>query len=147
MKKAVFAGSFNPFSVGHYDISLRALSLFDHLIIAIGVNLDKQEEGLKPASRKEQIQNVFLHEPRVQVEQYEGLTIEFCKAIGATHLVRGVRNVNDFYAEQSIAQANRGLFPNIDTIILFAASQHSFVSSTIIREIQRNGGDASIFLP
>ncbi|MGL4908916.1 MAG: pantetheine-phosphate adenylyltransferase [Bacteroidales bacterium] len=146
MKKAVFAGSFNPFSIGHYDIAMRALSLFDQLIIAIGVNADKKL-GLSPQERKEQVQAIFANDPRIQVEQYEGLTVDFCKKIKATHLVRGVRNEADFAAEQAIANANRHLMPSLDTVILLATPQYDFVSSTIIREIQRNGGNASTLLP
>ncbi|MDR2937451.1 MAG: pantetheine-phosphate adenylyltransferase [Prevotellaceae bacterium] len=143
---AVFAGSFDPFSAGHFDIAQRALKMFDRLIIAVGVNQDKK--GMQtPAERKANIENLFTNEPRISVEIYEGLTVDFCRKVGATHLVRGVRNAADFELEFAIAQANKTMLPTVDTVLLLAAPELAFVSSTIIRDVLRNGGSAAEFLP
>ncbi len=143
---AVFPGSFDPFSSGHFDIANRALNLFDSVIIAIGVNQDKR--GMQtPAERKACIEKLFAGEPRVSVEVYEGLTVDFCRRVGATHIVRGVRNVSDFELEYNVAQANKAMLPEVDTVLLPATPGLSFVSSTIIRDVLRNGGSAAEFLP
>ncbi len=143
---AVFPGSFDPFSSGHFDIANRALKMFDKLIIAIGVNQDKK--GMQtPEERKASIEKLFADEPRVSVELYEGLTVDFCRRVGATHMVRGVRNAADFDFEYNVAQANKAMLHEVDTVLLPAAPELSFVSSTIIRDVLRSGGSAAEFLP
>ena len=143
---AVFPGSFDPFSAGHFDIAQRALKMFDRLIIAVGVNQDKK--GMQtPEERKANIEKIFTAEPRVSVEIYEGLTVDFCRRVGATYIVRGVRHIADFEFEFTVAQANKAMLPEVDTVLLPASPELAFVSSTIIRDVLRNGGSAAEFLP
>jgi len=143
---AVFPGSFDPFSSGHFDIVQRALNMFDRLIVAVGVNQDKK--GMQTTEeRKANIEKIFSAESRVSVEVYEGLTVDFCRRVGATHIVRGVRNAADFELEFTIAQANKAMLPEVDTVLLPASPELAFVSSTVIRDVQRNGGSAAEFLP
>lgn len=143
---AVFAGSFDPFSSGHFDIASRALKMFDKLIVAVGVNQDKKSMQT-PEVRRANIEQLFADAPRVSVATYEGLTVDFCRRVGATHIVRGVRNAADFELEHSVAQANKAMLPEVDTVLFPAAPELAFVSSTIIRDVLRNGGSAKEFLP
>lgn len=147
MKKvAVFPGSFDPFTIGHEAIIRRALSLFDEIIIAVGANvLKKNFYSLE--TRKEMISLVFKDEPRVKVDHYEGLTVEYCKKNGAGFLVRGLRTAADFEFERAIGQVNKSLAPEIETVFLLTAPEHSFINSTIVRDIIKSGGDASKFVP
>jgi pantetheine-phosphate adenylyltransferase len=147
MKKiAVFPGSFDPFTIGHEAIIRRAISLFDEIIIAVGANaLKKNFYSLE--TRKEMINNVFKNEPRVRVDHYEGLTVDYCKKNGAGYLLRGLRTAADFEFERAIGQVNKSLAPGIETVFLLTAPEHSFINSTIVRDIIRSGGDASKFVP
>jgi pantetheine-phosphate adenylyltransferase len=147
MKKvAVFPGSFDPFTIGHEAIVRRALSLFDEIIIAVGANvLKKNFYSLE--TRKEMISTVFKEEPRVKVDHYEGLTVEYCKKIGAGFLLRGLRTAADFEFERAIGQVNKSLAPGIESVFLLTVPEHSFINSTIVRDIIRSGGDASKFVP
>ncbi|MDR1023465.1 MAG: pantetheine-phosphate adenylyltransferase [Prevotellaceae bacterium] len=146
MSIAAFPGSFDPFSVGHYDVVQRALLLFDSVIVAIGVNVEKKA-FYTTAERKANIQSLFARNPRVSVQTYEGLTVDFCKKAGATHIVRGVRGAADFALEYAAAQANKAMLPEVDTILLPALPEWAHVSSTIIRDILKNNGNAAHFLP
>jgi pantetheine-phosphate adenylyltransferase len=147
MKKvAVFPGSFDPFTIGHEAIIRRALSLFDEIIIAVGANaLKKNFYSLE--TRKEMITGVFKNEPRVSVDHYEGLTVDFCKKNGAGYLLRGLRTSADFEFERAIGQVNKSMAPDIESVFLLTVPEHSFINSTIVRDIIRNGGDASKFVP
>jgi len=147
MKKiAVFPGSFDPFTVGHEAIVKKSLNLFDEVIIAIGANaLKKNYYSLE--TRKEMIRKVFQTEPRVTVEHYEGLTVSFCKKRDAAYLLRGLRTAADFEFERAIAQVNKALAPDIESVFLLTSPEHSPINSTIVRDIIRSGGDASLFLP
>lgn len=147
MKKiAVFPGSFDPFTIGHKGIVLRALSLFDEIIIAIGANaLKKSYYPLQV--RKEMIGKVFQNEPRIRVDHYEGLTVEYCMENGARYLLRGLRTAADFEFERAIAQVNRALIPEVESVFLLTIPEHSPINSTIVRDIIRSGGDASRFVP
>ncbi len=147
MKKvAVFPGSFDPFTRGHEGIIIRALSLFDEIIIAVGVNaLKKNFYSL--GTRKEMISKVFENEPRIIVDQYEGLTVDFCINNGATFLLRGLRTAADFEFERAIGQVNKAMAPGIESVFLLTVPEHSFINSTIVRDIIKNGGDASRFVP
>ena len=147
MKKvAVFPGSFDPFTIGHEAIIRRALSLFDEIIIAVGANaLKKNFYPLE--TRKEMITRVFKNEPRVRVDHYEGLTVDYCKKNGAGYLLRGLRTSADFEFERAIGQVNKSMAPNIESVFLLTVPEHSFINSTIVRDIIRNGGDASKFVP
>jgi pantetheine-phosphate adenylyltransferase len=147
MKKvAVFPGSFDPFTIGHEAIVLRALDLFDEIIIAVGANaLKKSYFSLK--TRKEMISRVFKKEPRVIVDHYEGLTVDYCRKNGAKYILRGLRTAADFEFERAIAQVNRAMAPEIDSVFLLTVPEHTPINSTIVRDIIRSGGDASKFVP
>ncbi|MBS3770728.1 MAG: pantetheine-phosphate adenylyltransferase [Bacteroidales bacterium] len=146
MKKAVFPGSFDPFTIGHESIVRRALSLFDEIIISIGYNVNKKGY-FSLEDRKRWIASVFHDEPRVKVDHFEGLTIEYCKGTGANYLLRGLRTAADFEYERAIAQVNKAMYEGIETVFLLTMPEHTPVNSTIVRDIIRNGGDASKFLP
>ena len=147
MKKvAVFPGSFDPFTIGHEAIILRALDLFDEIIIAVGANvLKKSYFSLK--TRKEMISRVFKKEPRVKVDHYEGLTVDYCRKNGAKYILRGLRTAADFEFERAIAQVNRAMAPEIDSVFFLTVPEHTPINSTIVRDIIRSGGDASKFVP
>jgi len=143
---AVFPGSFDPFTIGHEAIARRALSLFDEIIIALGANaLKKNFYSLD--TRKEMINKIFSDEPRIRVDHYEGLTVDFCIKINAGYLLRGLRTSADFEFERAIAQVNRVLAPSVESVFLLTVPEHSHINSSIVRDIIRSGGDASIFLP
>jgi pantetheine-phosphate adenylyltransferase len=143
---AVFPGSFDPITLGHTDIIRKALGLFDRVIIGIGSNADK--EYMFPAERREKwIAETFHDEPRVSVKTYEGLTTQFCIRAGANYIVRGIRNAADFEFEKSIAHINESLPGKIETVFILSALQYNALSSSIVRDIIRNGGNASQFLP
>jgi pantetheine-phosphate adenylyltransferase len=147
MKKlAVFPGSFDPITVGHEAIVRRALSLFDEITIAVGTNASKKN-FYNLATRKEMITKVFQNEPRVKVDHYEGLTVDYCKKNGAGYILRGLRTSADFEFERAIAQVNKAMAPDIETVFLLTIPEHTPINSTIVRDIIRSGGDASIFLP
>jgi pantetheine-phosphate adenylyltransferase len=147
MKKiAVFPGSFDPFTIGHEGIVIRALSLFDEIIIALGANALKQ--SFYPlATRKEMITRIFQNEPRVKIAHYEGLTVDYCKRNAAGFLLRGLRTAADFEFERAIAQVNKVMAPGIESIFLLTVPEHAHINSTIVRDIIRSGGDASMFVP
>lgn len=143
---AVFPGSFDPFTIGHEAIARRALSLFDEIIIALGANaLKKNFYSL--ATRKEMINKIFNDEPRIRVDHYEGLTVGFCIKSNAGYLLRGLRTSADFEFERAIAQVNRVLAPSVESVFLLTVPEHSHINSSIVRDIIRSGGDASIFVP
>ena len=146
MKTALFPGSFDPITIAHVDILKRALPLFDKIVVGIGLNSSKQG-FLSAAKREEIVKRVFAGYPSVSVELYEGLTVDFCKKINATYMVRGVRSVGDFEYEKAIAQINQTMMPEMETIILLSKPEYSAISSTIVRDILRNNGDVSKFLP
>jgi pantetheine-phosphate adenylyltransferase len=147
MKKiAVFPGSFDPFTIGHEGIVRRALSLFDEIIIAVGANaLKKSYYPLHV--REEMISKVFKDEPRVIVDHYEGLTVDYCREKGARYLLRGLRTAADFEFERAIAQVNRALETDVESVFLLTIPEHTPINSTIVRDIIRSGGDASRFVP
>ncbi len=145
-KIAVFPGSLDPITKGHESVIRRALPLFDQIIIAIGINSEKK--GFFPIEKRtEWIRKTFEGEKKISVQTYEGLTIDFCKKAKADYLLRGLRTSADFEFERSIAHMNRDMHPGIETIFLLTTPEFTHVSSTIVREIVRNGGDASRFVP
>ena len=146
LRKAVFPGSFDPITTGHVDLVQRALPLFDQIIVAIGVNSQKQTL-FDVVLRKQWIEKVFAHEPRVRVDIFEGLTVHFCKKVGAHYLIRGLRNASDFDYEKTISQLNHIVGENVETVFLISRPEFSHISSTIVREIIKGGGDARPFLP
>jgi len=145
-KTAVFPGSFDPLTIGHEAIVLRALDIFDEIIIAVGANALKKSFYSLP-TREEAIRKVFKGEPRIRVDHYEGLTVDFCRRNGAAYLLRGLRTAADFEFERAIAQVNRVLAPDIESVFLLTVPEHSHINSTIVRDIIRSGGDASMFVP
>ena len=143
---AVFPGSFDPFTIGHEGIVKRALVLFDEIIIAVGANaLKKNYYSLE--TRKKMIAATFRDEPRITVDHYEGLTVDYCRKKGAGYLLRGLRTAADFEFERAIAQINRTIMPDVETVFLLTVPEHTSVNSTIVRDIIRSGGDASRFVP
>lgn len=145
-KIAVFPGSFDPFTVGHENIVLRALDLFDRIIVAIGIHSTKQPL-LKIESRVEMVNQVFRTNDQVSADYFEGLTVDYCRKVNATHMLRGIRTSADFEYERAISQINKKMLPSVESIFLLTTPEHTPVNSTIIRDIIRNGGDASQFLP
>lgn len=145
-KIAVFPGSFDPLTLGHESIIQRALPLFDKIIVAIGVNSTK--EGYFSLEKRTQwIEKVFKGEKKVQVKTYKGLTIDFCKSVGANYILRGLRTSADFEFERVIAQMNRAMDENIETVFILSTPELSAITSTVVRDIIRNSGDASQFIP
>ncbi len=145
MKRAIFPGSFDPLTLGHYDIIQRGITLFDELVIAIGVNADKKYMfSLK--ERMQFIEEAFSYEPKIKVLTYTGLTVDFCKQINASFILRGLRNPGDFEFEKAIAHTNRKL-SEIETVFLLTSSGKSYISSSIVRDVIRNGGDYKGLVP
>ncbi len=145
-KVAVFPGSFDPFTVGHENIVLRGLSIFDKIIVAIGIHSTKQPL-LKIEARVEMVTRIFKDNEQVSAGSFEGLTVDYCRKVHATHMLRGIRTAADFEYERAIAQINKKMLPSVESIFLLTTPEHTPVNSTIIRDIIRNGGDASQFLP
>jgi pantetheine-phosphate adenylyltransferase len=146
MKIALFPGSFDPVTKAHVDIVKRSVGLFDKVYIGIGANSSKQ--GLLSIETREQmLRAVFKHDDRIHIVAYEGLTVNFCKSIGATYMIRGIRTVSDFEYEKAIAQMNHALVPDIESIFIVSKPGYSSISSTIVREIMRHHGDVAQFIP
>jgi pantetheine-phosphate adenylyltransferase len=145
MRKAIFPGSFDPITNGHYDIIKRGVSLFDEIIVAIGINAEKKYM-FSLEERRKFIEEAFKNEPKVKVITYTGLTIDLCKKENAAFILRGLRNPADFEFEKAIAHANR-MMSKIETVFLLTAAGTSFISSSIVRDVLRNGGDVSKFVP
>jgi pantetheine-phosphate adenylyltransferase len=145
-KIAVFPGSFDPITVGHESIVRRALALFDKVIIAIGQNSEKKSY-FSIDQRMEWIKKVFEDDSRVIVESYSGLTVEFCRNHNARYILRGLRTAADFEFERAIAQVNKAMFSEIESVFLLTLPEHTPINSTIVREILKNGGDISKFVP
>ena len=142
----LFPGTFDPVTLGHVDIINRAIPLFDKIIVAVGTNASKMPM-FSAEQRMHWIEEIFKNEPVIQGAVYEGLTIDFCNRTGAKFILRGIRYVSDFEYEKTIADANRTMDPSIETIFLTGEPKYTSVASTIVRDILRNGGDASPFLP
>ncbi|MDY0779741.1 pantetheine-phosphate adenylyltransferase [Tenacibaculum sp. IB213877] len=145
MKRAIFPGSFDPITLGHFDIIERGVTLFDELIIAIGINADKNY--MFPLEKRKQfIEEAFKDEPKIKVVTYEGLTVNFCKEVDAQFILRGLRNPADFEFEKAIAHTNRKL-SEIETVFLLTSSGKSYISSSIVRDVIRNNGDYTGLVP
>lgn len=145
MRRAIFPGSFDPLTLGHHDIIIRGITLFDELIIAVGVNADKKYM-FTLEQRLGFISKAFENEPKIKVLTYEGLTVDFCQKVDANFILRGLRNPADFEFEKAIAHTNRKL-SEIETVFLLTSSGKSYISSSIVRDVIRNGGDYSGLVP
>ena len=145
MKKALFPGSFDPSTLGHYDIIQRATALFDEIIVAVGENADKRYM-LSVEERKAFIEKAFAHEKKIKVVSYQGLTVDFCKKMDTEFILRGLRNPADFEFERAIAHTNRDL-GGVETIFLLTAVKTSHISSSIVRDVIRNRGDYTLLVP
>ena len=145
MKRAIFPGSFDPITLGHYDIIKRGVNLFDEVIVAIGINADKAYM-FSLQERQRFIEDAFKDEPKVKVTTYSGLTVDYCKKVKAKFILRGLRNPADFEFEKAIAHTNRKL-SKIETVFLLTAAKTSYISSSIVRDVIRNNGDFSVLVP
>ena len=146
MKIAVFPGSFDPITTGHVNLIKRSLPLFDKIVVSIGVNSSKKTL-FTLEQRMEWLESVFADEPKIEIANFTGLTVDFCKSIGAGYLIRGLRNSSDFDYEKTISQLNSVLGDGLETFFLISKPGFSHISSTIVREIIKAGGDASAFVP
>ncbi len=142
----LFPGTFDPVTLGHTDIINRALPLFDKIYVGIGINSSKSPM-FSAEQRMQWFSEIYKDEPKVQSVVYDGLTVNYCRSIKANFILRGIRYVSDFEYEKTIADANRTLDKHIETIFLTGEPKYTSVASTIVRDILRNGGDASPFLP
>ncbi len=145
-KIAVFPGSFDPFTLGHESIVLRAINLFDKIIIGIGSNTNKTA-FFSAQQRLEMIQELFAGNDKVEAQYYEDLTTEFCKRVGAKYMLRGLRTSSDFEYEKVIAQVNQAMLPEVESIFMLTLPEHTAINSSVVREILRYGGDISRFVP
>jgi len=145
-KIAIFPGSFAPFTLGHQSIVDRALPLFDKIIISVGINSEKNQY-FSNEERMDWIEAVYGNNPKIEVKLYEGLTVDFCKKENANYILRGLRDSHDFKFEKNIAQMNKELNSTIETIFIITPPEISHISSSIIRDIIKNGGDVSKFIP
>lgn len=145
-RRAIFPGSFDPITKGHESVVIRSLDLFDKIIIAIGIN-DNKNQFFPIDLRMEWIKQVFSEYPSVSVVKYEGLTVDLCKKHKANYILRGLRTSADFEFERSIGQVNHSLDPGIETVFLLTCAEHTAISSSIVREVYRHGGDISQFIP
>lgn len=143
---AIFPGSFDPFTVGHESIVKRAIPLFDRIIIMIGFNSSKRS-FFSVEKREKWINEVFKNESKVTVQCHEGLTVDFCKQVNAQYILRGLRTSADFEFERAIAQINKKMLPQIESVFLLTMPEHTPINSTIVRDIILHGGDPSMFLP
>ncbi|CAM4279094.1 Phosphopantetheine adenylyltransferase [Pedobacter westerhofensis] len=146
MKIALFPGSFDPLTIAHADILKRALPLFDKVVIGIGINSSKHS-FLSGEVRQEMVKSVFANYNNIDVQLYEGLTVDFCKKIDASYMIRGIRSVGDYEYEKAIAQINQTMMPQMETIFILSKPEYSAISSTIVRDILRNHGDVTPFMP
>ena len=145
MKKAIFPGSFDPFTIGHYDIVKRGLTLFDEIVISIGRNSTKKET-FPIREREEAIRKIFKDEPRISVQIYDCLTVDFAREVGAQFILRGVRCVQDFEYERNMAEANKEL-GGIETILLYTRPEYAHISSTLVRDLYSYNKDVSAYVP
>lgn len=146
MRICLFPGTFDPVTLGHIDIIQRSLPLFDKLYVGIGINSNKIPM-FSPEQRADWLDEIFHNEPKVEAVIYEGLTVDCCRKIRANYILRGIRYVNDFEYEKAIADMNRSLDENIETVFLTCLPKYTSVASTLVRDVIRNGGDVSQFVP
>ena len=145
-KTAIFPGSFDPFTIGHESVITRAMPLFDEIIVAIGTNTTKNAY-FSIEQRMTMIRDVFSDTNKIKIESYQGLTVEYCRKKQARYLLRGLRTSSDFEYERAIAQTNKAMYPELESVFLLTLPEHTHINSAIVREIIRLGGDASQFIP
>ena len=145
-KVAVFPGSFDPFTVGHESIVLRAMTLFDKIIIGIGANTSKAP-FFSAEQRVEMLRELFIENQKIEIMYYNDLTTDFCKRVGAKYMLRGLRTSSDFEYEKVIAQVNQVMLPEVESIFMLTLPEHAAINSSVVREIMRYGGDVSKFVP
>lgn len=143
---ALFPGTFDPITIGHVNLIERAMHLFDEIVIGIGHNSSKSTL-FSLEKREEWIKTIFKNDSKVRVQPYEGLTVSFCNEIGAQYILRGLRNMSDFDYEKNIAQMNKLVNPNVETIFLMCDPAYTPISSSVVRDLIRNGGDAGPYVP
>ncbi len=141
----LFPGTFDPLTEGHVDVIRRAAGMFDKLVVGVGVNASKQTM-FSIEQRTDWIRKIFEADPHIEAASYEGLTVDYCQKIGARFILRGIRYVSDFEYEKAIADMNRALVPDVETVFLTTSPQYSTISSTLVRDVIRNGGPAHKFL-
>lgn len=146
IKRAVFPGSFDPVTRGHENVILRALPLFDEIIIAVGVNSEKQAL-FSSEQRLAWLRQVFAGYPKIQIQSFNGLTVDFCRKVQANYILRGLRTSADFEFERSIGQMNKQLYPDIETVFILTLPAYTALTSSIVRDIIRNGGNPAPFIP
>ncbi len=146
IKRAVFPGSLDPITLGHENIIRRALPLFDEIIVAVGLNIEKKSY-FRIEDRINWIKDVFADSPKVKVESYSGLTVDFCRLVNATYILRGLRTSADFEFERTVGQVNKRLYSNIETVFLLTTPEFTSINSSIVRDVYKNGGDVRIFIP
>jgi pantetheine-phosphate adenylyltransferase len=146
IKRAVFPGSFDPITKGHENIILRAIPLFDEIIVAVGLNIEKKSY-FKVEDRLKWIKNVFVNSPKIKVESYSGLTVDYCREVKASYILRGLRTSADFEFERTVGQVNKKLDPAIETVFLLTTPEYNSINSSIVRDVYKNGGDVSLFIP
>ncbi len=146
VRTVVFAGSFDPFTIGHHDLVVRALALFDKVVVCVGVNAGKSGHTGTAAERVETIRSVYRGEPRVEVAAWAGLTVDFAREHGAAALLRGVRSVKDFEYERDLADANLRI-GGIDTVLMYSSPEYSWISSSLVRELMSYGREVDNLLP
>lgn len=146
IKRAVFPGSFDPITRGHENIIRRALPLFDEIIVAVGLNIEKKGY-FAVEDRLTWIKNVFADSSKIKVESYSGLTVDYCREVKASFILRGLRTSADFEFERTVGQVNKKLYPAIETIFLLTMPEFTSINSSIVRDVYKNGGDVSLFIP
>ncbi|MHC1778479.1 MAG: pantetheine-phosphate adenylyltransferase [Lentimicrobium sp.] len=146
IKRAVFPGSFDPITRGHENIINRAIPLFDEIIVAVGLNIEKKGH-FKVEDRINWIKDVFAYSPKIKVASYSGLTVDFCQMVNATYILRGLRTSADFEFERTVGQVNKKLHPDIETIFLLTTPEFTSINSSIVRDVYKNGGDVRLFIP
>lgn len=146
VKRAVFPGSFDPITLGHENIIRRAIPIFDEIIIAIGQNIEKKNQ-FTLEDRMNWILQTFDDCKSIRVDYYTGLTVDYCKKVNAQYILRGLRTSADFEFERTVGQVNKRLFPVIETVFLLSTPEYTSINSSIIRDVYKNGGDVSAFIP